>query len=137
MYPPRSGAGSGLRQRFSTARLQTYFSQVIGCDRDETLVAQARDNYPQLNFSVESAERYVPPQPVDLLTCATAFYWMDRPLMLSRMPQLLLPGGVFAPTATSFRWCTARCATWWSMSWRRAGRRFAIGVWWTMTIRWS
>ncbi|XOO18843.1 class I SAM-dependent methyltransferase [Edwardsiella ictaluri] len=85
------GCGSG----FSTARLQTYFSQATGCDRDEALVNQARENYPQLTFSVAAAEHYIPVQPVDLLTCATAFYWMDRPLMLSRMPQLLLPGGIF------------------------------------------
>ncbi|SPW25566.1 class I SAM-dependent methyltransferase [Edwardsiella tarda] len=85
------GCGSG----FSSARLQTYFSQVAGCDRDEALIALARQNYPQLTFDVAKAELFTPPQPVDLLTCATAFYWMDRPLMLSRMAQLLQPGGIF------------------------------------------
>ncbi|HGM6859849.1 class I SAM-dependent methyltransferase [Serratia rubidaea] len=85
------GCGNGV----STVRLQGLFQHVEGCDIGEALIDKARQNYPDLTFSVSPAEDFVPQRRFDLITSATSFYWMDRKAVLMKMAQWLEPGGLF------------------------------------------
>ncbi len=85
------GCGTGV----STTRLAGYFSRIEGIDQGENLIAKARENYPDLHFFVSPAERFQPERRYDLITSATSFYWMDRPLVLQKMERWLTEAGVF------------------------------------------
>ncbi|VZR91101.1 hypothetical protein PERCYII40_4348 [Pseudomonas aeruginosa] len=75
------GCGNGV----STVRLQPWFRYVEGSDLGEALIAKARENYPEIRFSVSPAETFAPQRRFDLVTSATSFYWMDRKQVLTRM----------------------------------------------------
>ncbi len=85
------GCGNGV----STVRLQPWFRYVEGSDLGEALIAKARENYPEIRFSVSPAETFAPQRRFDLVTSATSFYWMDRKQVLTRMADWLTPGGLF------------------------------------------
>ncbi|EPF1385794.1 class I SAM-dependent methyltransferase, partial [Pseudomonas aeruginosa] len=85
------GCGNGV----STVRLQPWFRYVEGSDLGEALIAKARENYPEIRFSVSPAETFAPQRRFDLVTSATSFYWMDRKQVLTRMADWLPPGGLF------------------------------------------
>ncbi|RNC77757.1 class I SAM-dependent methyltransferase [Piscirickettsia salmonis] len=85
------GCGNGV----STHRLASYFNDVAGCDIGDMLIQQARQNYPNIPFTVSAAETFLPPQKYDVVTSATSFYWMDRKKVLSKLKFWLKPGGVF------------------------------------------
>lgn len=101
------GCGNGV----STVRLQPWFRYVEGSDLGEALIAKARENYPEIRFSVSPAETFAPQRRFDLVTSATSFYWMDRKQVLTRMADWLTPAGCSAPTSTTSRSPTGRCAT--------------------------
>ncbi|MDG3709097.1 class I SAM-dependent methyltransferase [Pseudomonas aeruginosa] len=84
------GCGNGV----STVRLQPWFRYVEGSDLGEALIAKARENYPEIRFSVSPAETFAPQRRFDLVTSATSFYWMDRKQVLTRMADWLTPGGL-------------------------------------------
>jgi SAM-dependent methyltransferase len=42
----------------------------------------------------------LPPEPFDLVVCATAFHWLDPAVRLPRMAQALRPGGLLALVTT-------------------------------------
>jgi SAM-dependent methyltransferase len=86
------GCGTGS----STARLAPYFEYVEGIDLGEQLVAKARARHPGLAFRVSAAEELFLARRFDLVTIATAFYWMDRDAVLLRAADWLAPGGVLA-----------------------------------------
>ncbi len=83
--------GTGI----STARLANHFIHVEGVDFGQHLIDKARENYPKIGFSVSKAETFVSPRTFDLVTCATAFYWLNRDRVLKRLPHLLSEHGVF------------------------------------------
>lgn len=85
------GCGAGA----STAHLVPYFSHVEGVDIGANLIDRARVSLPNLSFTVSSAESFVPGRRFDLVTCATAFYWMDRDVVFERCAGWLDDGGVF------------------------------------------
>lgn len=85
------GCGNGV----STIRLAPYFAHVQGVDLGESLIEKARANYPEVLFSVGPAETLTVDRELDLVTCATAFYWMDRDLVLTRLADILGPAGIF------------------------------------------
>jgi SAM-dependent methyltransferase len=86
------GCGNGV----STVRLRPYYAHVEGVDLGANLIDRARANDPELTFSVARAEDFVPTRRFDLITCATAFYWMDRKHVLERVVAgAFESGGVF------------------------------------------
>lgn len=85
------GCGNGV----STGRLLGLFDHVEGCDIGDALIAKARNNYPDITFSVSSAEDFSPNRTFDLITSATSFYWMDRVALLNKLQHWLKPGGIF------------------------------------------
>lgn len=85
------GCGNGV----STVRLTPYFAHVEGVDLGENLIAIARTNHPGIPFRVAPAETLTADRRFDLVTCATAFYWMDREAVLGRCADVLVAGGVF------------------------------------------
>lgn len=85
------GCGNGV----STYRLQPFFDYVEGSDFGSALIEKARVTYPGITFGVSPAEEYTSTRQFDVVTCATAFYWMDRDVVLRKMETLLKPGGVF------------------------------------------
>lgn len=85
------GCGTGT----STSHLVGSFRAVDGIDLGARLVERARANVPGATFFVSTAEAFEPAAPYDLVTCATAFYWMDRDAVLAKLPAWLGPGGIF------------------------------------------
>ncbi len=85
------GCGNGV----STVRLKPYFAYVEGVDLGENLIAIARTNHPGIPFRVSPAEQLSSDRRFDLVTCATAFYWMEREVVLGRCADVLAAGGVF------------------------------------------
>ncbi len=85
------GCGNGV----STAPLAALFSQVEGCDIGDAMIAKARQNYPDIHFTVCDAACFTPNQPYDLVTSATSFYWMDRPKILAHLARWLKPDALF------------------------------------------
>jgi SAM-dependent methyltransferase len=89
------GCGNGV----STGRLVPYFGEVYGADFGERLIAAARINVPEARFVVAPSEALTPEGfdgvAFDVITCASAFYWMDRGRVVPRVAALLAPGGVF------------------------------------------
>ncbi len=80
----------------STYRLSKYFKNVEGIDLGTNLIDIAKTMYPYINFSVSTAEDYIHSViKYDLITCATAFYWMDRKIVLNNIRQNLNKDGVF------------------------------------------
>ncbi len=89
------GAGSGQ----ATRRLATIFHHVIAVEPDARLVKPASfpSNVELQNINAEAAT--VTPGSVNLVTAATAFHWMDQPLICQHAAQWLQPRGVFFPFA--------------------------------------
>ena len=85
------GCGNGV----STGRLTGRYQNIEGVDLGENLIVQARDNFPEIAFSVGKAEEFTADKQYDLITSATSFYWMDREKVAAKLPTLLAEGGVF------------------------------------------
>lgn len=89
------GAGSGQ----ATGQIAQLFENVIAVEPDQRLVEQAE--FPaNVSARVCAAEdASFDANSVDAVLIATAFHWMDQPLICERASQWLSPGGVFFPFA--------------------------------------
>jgi ubiquinone/menaquinone biosynthesis C-methylase UbiE len=85
--------------------LKRIAKKIIGVDIGSNLLADARKRYPEVMFVQGSGEEPgLDPNIADLVTIATAFYWMDRPKVIERVSSLLNSNGVFAVYKYDFPW---------------------------------
>lgn len=99
LCPPRRrramdlGAGTGL----SAIPLAKYFEEVIAVEPDENMAAHLRGAAPNVVVRISRAEDCEQPDAsVDLVTCGTAFHWMDGPRVLDLASKWLKCGGLLA-----------------------------------------
>ena len=86
------GAGTGL----SAAPLLARFSRVIAIEPDPAMAAKIAPHQ-RLSVIVSTAEKaVVADDSADLITCGTAFYWMDGPRVLENARRWLKPGAGLA-----------------------------------------
>jgi len=81
--------------------LKRIARQIIGVDIGPNLLADARQRHLEVTFVSGSGEA---PGLADLVTIATAFYWMDRAKVIENVSGLLKPHGVFAVYKSDFPW---------------------------------
>jgi SAM-dependent methyltransferase len=87
------GAGTGQSAR----PLLEWFERVIAVEADARMAEELRRCEPRIEVRVSTAEEcQQPPESLDLVTSATAFYWMDGALVLANAARWLRPGGVLA-----------------------------------------
>lgn len=87
------GCGAG----HSTHGLRHICHEIVGVEPGDRLREQARQRFPQYRFEQGSGERTgQPDNACDLITVATAFYWMDRPRAAREFARVLRPGGQLA-----------------------------------------
>ncbi len=87
------GAGTGL----STLPLCRSFAEVLAIEPDQHMSAALHDLHPAIRVLHTSAEQaQIPPASLDLVTSATAFYWMDGDRVARLAQQWLRPRGVLA-----------------------------------------
>lgn len=89
------GAGSGQ----ATQTLARFFTHVVAIEPDSRLAGQAQ--WPEnVEMDVRPAEtaRFSEAS-VDAVIAATAFHWMDQPLICRNAARWLKPGGAFFPFA--------------------------------------
>jgi ubiquinone/menaquinone biosynthesis C-methylase UbiE len=81
----------------SIAGLKRIAKKIIGVDIGLNLLADARERHPDVTFIQGSGEEPgLGPGIADLVTIATAFYWMDRPKVIENVSSLLKRHGTFA-----------------------------------------
>ena len=86
------GAGTGQL----TAKIAESGAEVIGIDRSAEMVAQARQNFPQIRFDVGDATTFNVDQPVDAVFSNATLHWVKPPEQaVARIWQALRPGGRF------------------------------------------
>ncbi|GAA3900964.1 class I SAM-dependent methyltransferase [Streptomyces lacrimifluminis] len=78
--------------------------RITAVELGPSLATVARRNLrdlPLAEVTVADFEQWpLPPEPFDLVVCATAFHWLDPAVRLPRAAQALRPGGVFAVVTT-------------------------------------
>lgn len=85
--------------------LKRIAKKIIGVDIGPNLLADARKRHPDVTFVQGSGEAPgLDPEIADLVTIATAFYWMDRAMVIKNVSSLLKPHGVFAVYKYDFPW---------------------------------
>jgi len=85
--------------------LKRIARQIIGVDIGSNLLADARQRHPEVTFVQGTGEAPgLDPESADLVTIATAFYWMDRAKVVETVSSLLKPHGVFAVYKYDFPW---------------------------------
>ena len=88
------GCGTGQL----TGMIAASGADVTGMDRDETMIAQAREHYPSIHFVVADAAQFTlaslrAPGPFDALFSNAALHWMKPPeRVAAAMAQALRPG---------------------------------------------
>lgn len=89
------GAGSGQ----ATQTLSQYFDKVVAIEPDERLAAEAQ--LPgHVRIEIKAAETAdFEDASIDAVVSATAFHWMDQPVVCRNVAAWLKPGGVFFPFA--------------------------------------
>lgn len=91
--------------------MQADVDEVIGIDVDADLLAVARRSVEprpdqQIAFVQARAEEFVPPAgwTADLVTICRTFHWLDRPLVLDRLDQIVAPDGAVAILGDNSIW---------------------------------
>jgi trans-aconitate 2-methyltransferase len=86
------GCGTGQL----TAQIAATGAEVVGIDRSEEMVAQARRNYPHLRFEVADARTFTVEQPFDAVFSNAVLHWVKpASAAVDRVWQALKPGGRF------------------------------------------
>lgn len=86
------GCGSGQL----TAKIAESGAEVIGLDRSEEMIAEARQNYPALKFEVADAANFKTDAPVDAVFSNAALHWVkDADSAAASVARALRPGGRF------------------------------------------
>jgi trans-aconitate methyltransferase len=99
MLAPRSGErildlGCGSGQL--TAKIAASGADVIGLDRSEEMIAEARRNFPALRFDVADAANFTVDTPVDAVFSNAALHWVkDADGVAKSVARALRPGGRF------------------------------------------
>jgi trans-aconitate methyltransferase len=84
------GCGTG----HLTQRIAASGALVTGLDSAESMIAQARENYPDLPFVVGRGEDFAFDQPFDAVFSNAALHWMpDAPAVARCIARALQPGG--------------------------------------------
>ncbi|GIE99008.1 class I SAM-dependent methyltransferase [Paractinoplanes rishiriensis] len=101
--PPRSvvelGAGTGK----ATAVLTGFGVPYTAVEPDPRMAAVLRANFPAVEVTECTFEEWTPPAGgVDLITCATAWQWMEPETRNRRAYDALVPGGVLAILAHTY-----------------------------------
>jgi trans-aconitate 2-methyltransferase len=80
-----------------TARIAESGAQVIGLDASPEMIAQARRQFPALDFQVADATTFTLPEPVDAVFSNAALHWIPQAdAAAHRIRAALKPGGRFA-----------------------------------------
>ncbi|HLX42311.1 MAG TPA: methyltransferase domain-containing protein [Bryobacteraceae bacterium] len=86
------GCGSGQL----TARIAESGADVIGLDRSPEMIAQARTNFPSIDFRVADATAFQVESPVDAVFSNAALHWVkDANAAIGCVWRALKPGGRF------------------------------------------
>jgi trans-aconitate methyltransferase len=86
------GCGTGQL----TAQIAAAGAGVVGIDRSEEMVAQARRNYPHLRFDVADARTFQVERPFDAVFSNAVLHWVKpAAAVVDRVWQALGPGGRF------------------------------------------
>ncbi len=87
------GCGSGQL----TARIAESGARVIGIDRSTEMIAQARANFPAIDFRVADATDFRVDEPADAVFSNAVLHWVrDAGAAISCVASALKPGGRFA-----------------------------------------
>src|SRR5262245_51272082 len=99
---PRSRvAGLGCGPGWPTLPVAGYGGTTVGMDIDPDMIATARQAGEIAGIDVDwrvgtSFDLAADLAPLDLVTIARAFHWMDREATLERLDELIAPGGAVA-----------------------------------------
>lgn len=86
------GCGTG----HLTARIAATGAQVLGIDASPAMIAQARQNFPELDFQLRDAATFVSPHPFDAVFSNAALHWItDQEGVARAVFNALRPGGRF------------------------------------------
>jgi len=84
------GCGTG----HLTAKIAESGATVIGCDRSESMIAQAQANYPQIQFQLKNGEELSEINCFDAIFSNAALHWMtDAQAVVQGIANALKPGG--------------------------------------------
>ena len=86
------GCGTG----HLTEEIARRAAVVVGIDRSEEMIAQARSRYPALEFAVADARTYQPDRQYDAVFSNAVLHWIQPPeQVICMVAQALKPGGRF------------------------------------------
>jgi trans-aconitate methyltransferase len=86
------GCGTGQL----TAQIAGQGASVVGIDLDRAMIDQARQNFPQLQFTVADARDFSFPSPFDAVFSNAVLHWIKEPdRVLACVHGALKPGGRF------------------------------------------
>jgi trans-aconitate methyltransferase len=87
------GCGTG----HLTKKIQQQGAEVIGIDASPEMVAQAKENYPELDFSVANGADFSFDEPFDAVFTNATLHWIhDADGVIKSVYKALKPGGRFA-----------------------------------------
>ncbi|NJN20529.1 MAG: methyltransferase domain-containing protein [Leptolyngbya sp. RL_3_1] len=87
------GCGTGQL----TAAIAAQGATVTGIDADAAMVAQAQQQYPELDFAVADARTFTLPEPVDAVFSNATLHWVNEAEgAIAQIWTALKPGGRFA-----------------------------------------
>jgi methyltransferase family protein len=98
----RRASSTSWRAKPASGRARVYStSAAIGMDTDPAMIAAAKQASAAAGLNVDfrvgsSLELGDDLRPLDLVTIARAFHWMDRTATLQRLDQLIAPSGAVA-----------------------------------------
>ena len=96
---PKTAVDLGCGPATSTRILGEQFveAKIIGLDNSQSMINEARKNYPDADYLVADATGWVPDNPVDLIFSNAVFHWLpDHENLLSRLAGALNAGGTLA-----------------------------------------